>query len=87
MYRQHFTKNVKNEHLAIQSRFNGQIIPITEQEFRQLSEIFLADRLEQIFSLNYRFRYQYRDFFKEVNPYLSQPGFQEFLVAYGEKPT
>lgn len=89
MYRKHFTEeNVKNDrNFAIQSRFNGQIIPITGIEFRQLSEIFLADRLEQIFSLNYRCRYQYRDFFREVNPYLSQLGFREFLIAYSEKLT
>lgn len=66
----------------IKSRLNEETIPITELEFRQLVEIFLADRLEQIFSLNYRCRYQYKEFFLEAKSCLSQAGFQEFLIAY-----
>lgn len=81
--RKKFTENLKNVNkLTIKSRFDSTIIPITEIEFRQLSEIFLADRLEQILYLNYRCRYQYKSFFIEAKPYLSQLGFQDFIVAY-----
>ncbi|MGK7878995.1 MAG: DUF6817 domain-containing protein [Crocosphaera sp.] len=86
--RQHFIENVKNsDNFAIKSRLDEQVIFITELEFRQLLEIFLADRLEQIFSLNYRFRYQYRSFFMEAKSYLSPLGHREFLIAYNAKLT
>ncbi|TRU11014.1 MAG: hypothetical protein EWV75_12935 [Microcystis wesenbergii Mw_QC_S_20081001_S30D] len=85
--RQHFTENLKKNtnNLAIKSRLDGSIIPIQESEFIQLLEIFLADHLEQIFSINYRYRYQYQSFFLEAKPYLSQLGFKEFLLAYNCK--
>ncbi|NES81372.1 MAG: hypothetical protein F6K10_08130 [Moorea sp. SIO2B7] len=84
--RNHFVKNLSNlNDLSITSRLDGEIIPITELEFRQLVEIFLADRLEQILSLNYRYRYQYKAFFLEAKYFISRQGFQEFLIAYNLK--
>ncbi len=84
--RKYFTETLRNgDNLVIKSRLDGQNIPITELEFRQLLEIFLADRLEQIFSLNYRYRYQYKFFFIETKSYLSQLGFKEFSIAYNYK--
>ena len=41
----------------------------------------LADRLEQIFSLNFRSRYQYQSFFQKAKPLISKKGFQDFLIT------
>lgn len=84
--RKHFVENLSNiNNFSIKSRLDGKIITITELEFRHLIEIFLADRLEQILSLNYPYRYQYKAFFLESKSCLSQRGFQEFLIAYNLK--
>ena len=84
--RKHFIGNLSECHnFHIKSRLNQEIIPITKLEFRQLVEIFLADRLEQIFSLNYRCRYQYKGFFLDAKSCLSQAGFKEFLIAYNRR--
>ncbi len=81
--RKKFLENLSNiKNFSIKSRLDGATISITEIEFRQLVEIFLADRLEQIFSLHYHHRYQYKTFFLEAKSFLSRPGFQEFLIAY-----
>lgn|GEM_PF-4703297 len=84
--RQYFIENSNDlKRFSIKSRLNSEVLSITKVEFRQLVEIFLADRLEQIFSLNYRYRYQYKEFFLKSQFCLSQQVFQEFLIAYNLK--
>ena len=81
--RKDFTESLNNkDNLKIKSHSSSKIISITELEFKQLVETFLADRLEQIFFLNYRYRYQYKSFFIKAKHYISRQGFQEFLIAY-----
>lgn len=80
--REHFVKNLNREGVyTIRSYATGEIVSITEQKFSQLTEIFLADRLEQFFEVGPQTRYEYREFFSNAKVFLSRPAYREFLIA------
>jgi hypothetical protein len=76
--RQDFCKNLDRSTFSITSRIDGQRIPISKRDFKDITELFLADRLEQIFSLRFRFERRYFDFFIRAGEQLPLAGFLEF---------
>ncbi len=70
----------RTQNFSLLSRLNSTEMPISEQDFRNLLEIRLADHLEQM--LYTKHQYGFKEYFLKAQPYLSQKGFQEFSLAY-----
>ena len=66
----------------VRLRTTGDRVALSQREFGQLAEIFLADRLEQIFMFNYRVRDQSNDFFTQARPLLSDRAWADYCRAF-----
>lgn len=77
----HFWSNLnRTANFSLKDRFRNQEIPLTEQEFRNLLEICLADHLEQMHYWSNP--YWLKDRFLKSKSFLRSQAYNAFLRAY-----